>query len=122
MITDDISPELKGVQELNFKKPDWLLIVLFLLAFFIPAQAETRSGKGRISIRNDETLFTTFAFITVGSFEAVDKEKMVPIKELNLCGEGSTELLNPATWRKSADNAGNSKRTGCSSIGQPCLP
>ncbi len=66
---------------MKFKNPDCLWMVLFMLAFFIPAQADTESVKGRISIRSDETLFTTFAFITIGSFETADKEKMVPIKE-----------------------------------------
>ena len=39
------------------------------------------STHNKIVIRSDETLFTTFAYITIGTFNDVDRGKMTPLKE-----------------------------------------
>ncbi len=66
------------------KKPNHskLLAVLILSSLLMaPFLIQAGPLTSKIIIRNDETLFTTFAFITIGSFHEVDREKMNPLKE-----------------------------------------
>ncbi len=61
------------------KQAIFLTLLTTFSLFFSVGLAGPLTSK--ITIRNDETLFTTFAFITIGTFDEVDREKMPPLKE-----------------------------------------
>jgi hypothetical protein len=55
----------------------------------------------KIEVRNDETLFTMFAYITIGTFEVFDPGKMPPIKRFVWTRLDRT--LDPAVKRRVKD-------------------
>lgn len=64
------------------KKLNIILTAIILLIAGLKAETgETTSIKEKIIIRNDQTLFTAFAYVTIGSFKAVDRDRMPPLKE-----------------------------------------
>ncbi len=61
----------------------WTIIMVLLAGFALSAGQAGPSGclEEKISIDNPQTLFTAFAYITIGLFEQVDSERMIPLKQ-----------------------------------------
>ncbi len=67
---------------MTLKKLSILLTAIILLIPGLQSETDyTTSFNGKIVIRNDQTLFTAFAYVTIGSFKAVDRDRMPPLKE-----------------------------------------
>jgi hypothetical protein len=54
--------------------------VAVVLSVFLAAALQAAPALQKIEVRSDETLFTMFAYITIGTFDTPDPEKMPPIK------------------------------------------
>ena len=63
------------------KRLTLFILILSIVTMSAAAEPDTPCLEDKISIDTPETLFTTFAFITIAKFDTINTDRMIPLKQ-----------------------------------------